>query len=109
MTAMISQPMNKISEDEIVRVKSKAITTLESMGYSVINTYWKDDYYGMEEGILKKNEVKNVPLYFVARALNAMSRCDAIYFCQGWETARGCKVEHQAAIEYGLKCIYEED
>lgn len=107
MTAMISQPMNGVSESKIVDTKSKAITVLESMGYSVINTYWKDDYYEMEEGILKKDEVKNIPLYFVARALNAMSRCDAIYFCKGWESARGCKVEHRAAIEYGLKCIYE--
>ena len=37
-----------------------------------------------------------------------MSRCNAVYFCKGWENARGCKIEHDAAVAYGLKIIYEE-
>jgi hypothetical protein len=36
-----------------------------------------------------------------------MSKCDAVYFCNGWENARGCKIEHDIAIAYGLLTIYE--
>ena len=27
---------------------------------------------------------------------------------KGWENARGCKIEHDAAVAYGLDIIYEE-
>lgn len=33
----------------------------------------------------------------------------ATYFCKGWESARGCKLEHAVAEAYGVKIIYEED
>lgn len=32
----------------------------------------------------------------------------AAYFCRGWEQARGCRIEHEAAKSYGLEIIYEE-
>jgi len=38
-----------------------------------------------------------------------MSKCHAAYFCRGWEQARGCQIEHAAAVAYGLEIIYEED
>ena len=30
------------------------------------------------------------------------------FFCKGWESARGCKIEHEAAVAYGLDIIEEE-
>jgi len=38
-----------------------------------------------------------------------MSLCHKVYFAKGWEQARGCKIEHDAAIRYGLEVIYEEN
>ncbi len=38
-----------------------------------------------------------------------MSLCHAAYFCKGWESARGCRIEHATAQAYGLDIIYEED
>ena len=38
-----------------------------------------------------------------------MSKCDAVLFCQGWENARGCCIEHEAAKKYGVLILYEED
>ena len=32
-----------------------------------------------------------------------MSECDTVYFCKGWENARGCKIEHEVAKSYGYK------
>ena len=37
-----------------------------------------------------------------------MTKKQTAYFCKGWENARGCKIEHEAAKAYGLEIIYEE-
>lgn len=34
--------------------------------------------------------------------------CNAAYFCKGWENARGCRIEHDAAVAYGLEVLYED-
>ncbi|WP_419040028.1 Lar family restriction alleviation protein [Parolsenella catena] len=31
---------------------------------------------------------------------------DAAYFAKGWENARGCRIEHDAAVAYGLEVLY---
>ena len=32
---------------------------------------------------------------------------DVIYFADGWEDARGCVIEHECAIRYGLNIIHD--
>ena len=46
---------------------------------------------------------------FLAKSLENMSLCHAVYFCEGWQTARGCKIEHEVAEKYGMEIIYEEN
>lgn len=41
----------------------------------------------------------------LAESLKKMKKCHAAYFCKGWEKARGCMLEHAAAVDYGLKII----
>ena len=105
--AMISQPMGGKTEDEIVATREKAISALEENGYEVVNTLFTDEWYSHEEkkepGIVKRS------LFFLAKSLEKMSLCDAVYFCKGWEQARGCRIEHEAAKAYGLDIIYEEE
>lgn len=40
-------------------------------------------------------------------SIENMSLCHAAYFCKGWESARGCRIEHEVAKAYGLKILYE--
>lgn len=40
LRAMISQPMAGKSKEEILSTRSKAVATLEAMGYDVVNTYF---------------------------------------------------------------------
>jgi len=103
---MISQPMAGLSEDEIVRTRDKAIKALEKMGYEVVNTLFTDEWYSKEQ--MKERGVVQIPLCFLAKSLENMSLCHAAYFCKGWERARGCRIEHEAAKAYGLVIIYEE-
>lgn len=103
--AMISQPMKGKTEEEIIRQKNKAVDFLESQGYSVVNTYFTDEWTNTDN-LLKKG-ITNIPLFFLAKSLEKMAECDVIYFCDGWQDTRGCKLEHAAAVAYGLKVIYE--
>ena len=52
--------------------------------------------------------VVQIPVRFLAKSLEKMSLCDAVYFCKGWEQARGCRIEHEVAVAYGLNVICEE-
>ena len=56
---------------------------------------------------LKKEGVNSLGLFYLARSLEEMAYCDIAYFCKGWEKARGCRIEHEAAVAYGLEIIYE--
>lgn len=59
--------------------------------------------------MLENNGIVNKPLWYLSKALTKMSKCDTVYFCNGWGNTRGCIIEHNAAFAYGLKMIYEEE
>ena len=106
MKVMISQPMNGKTDEEIVATRERAVKELEAAGYEVVNTLFTDEWYSSEN--MKNRGVENIPLCFLAKSLENMSLCNAAYFCKGWDKARGCKIEHDAAVAYGLDIIYEE-
>ena len=106
MKAMLSQPMNGKTEQEIVETRNKAIKALEAAGYEIVNTLFTDEWYSKEK--MEERGVVQIPLCFLAKSLENMSLCHAAYFCKGWENASGCKIEHDAAVAYGLKILYEE-
>lgn len=104
--AMLSQPMAGKTEKEIIETREKAIAALKSRGYEIVNTLFTDEWYSKES--MTSRGVVQIPLCFLAKSLENMSLCHAAYFCKGWENARGCRIEHQAAKDYGLEIIYEE-
>ena len=106
MKAMISQPMAGKTDEEIEATRGKAITALKEKGYDAENTLFTGEWYS--DDIMKERGIVQIPLYFLGNSLTSMSRCHAVYFCKGWENARGCKIEHDAAVAYGLDIIYEE-
>ena len=104
--AMLSQPMADKTHEEIVETRERAIHALQELGYEIVNTLFTDEWYGKEA--MEARGVVQIPLCFLAKSLENMSLCHAAYFCNGWEQARGCRIEHEAAKAYGLKIIYEE-
>lgn len=106
MKAMLSQPMAGKTNEEIVATREKAIHALEALGYEIVNTLFTDEWYSKEA--MEARGVVQIPLCFLAKSLENMSLCHAAYFCKGWENARGCRIEHEAAKAYGLTIIYEE-
>lgn len=91
--AMISQPMGKVPEEEILAVRKEAERVMKAKGFTVLNTYF---------------DITANPIGMLAKSIEEMSKCNAVYFCKGWETARGCVIEHEIAQKYGLELYYAE-
>ena len=104
--AMLSQPMNGKTDEEIIATRERAISALQEKGYEIVNTLFTDEWYSKDK--MEERGVVQIPLCFLAKSLENMSLYHAAYFCKGWEDARGCRIEHDAAVAYGLEIIYEK-
>ena len=93
------------TDEEIIETRERAMKALKEKGFEVVNTLFTDEWYSHEN--MKKRGVVYIPLCFLAKSLENMSLCHTAYFCKGWENARGCRIEHDAAVAYGLEIIYE--
>jgi hypothetical protein len=98
--------MNGKTEEEIVATRNRAISFLQGKGYEIVNTLFTDEWYSNES--MRNRGVVQIPLCFLAKSLENMSLCHVVFFCKGWEDARGCRIEHEAAKAYGLEIIYEQ-
>lgn len=45
------------------------------------------------------------PLYLLGQSIQLLAAADAAIFAPGWEEARGCRIEHECAVQYGIRII----
>ena len=45
------------------------------------------------------------PLAYLGRSLEVLASADVEVFAPGWEDARGCRIEHDAAVAYGVPVV----
>ena len=94
----ISQPMNGKTTEEIENERNYIIERLrENESVEIIDSFFKDKPYEAS------------PLWYLGESVKLMSEADVVFFCNGWQTARGCQIEHDCALEYGIDTMYEED
>ena len=92
----ISQPMNGKTDEEILRERNEAINIAKDIvgeEIEVLETFFDD----------LGPDIK--PLHYLAKSLEYLAEADIAYFVSGWENARGCKIEHRCAVEYGIDRI----
>ncbi|MDU4326015.1 MAG: DUF4406 domain-containing protein [Clostridium celatum] len=95
----ISQPMRGLTEQEILKVREKIRVRAEKIigeAIEVIDSFIKD-YPG------EKN--KSIPVWYLGKSIQLLSQADIVYFGGEWRNARGCKIEHEIAKEYGINII----
>lgn len=102
--AMISQPMNGLTDEQIKATKADAVAFLEASGYEVVNTYLED----FEEEKMRKRGV-NMPLVYIALSIANLTEVDALCCVKGWHEEQCCKFEHDIAIAYGIEVITDAD
>lgn len=95
----ISQPMNDKTDEEILEVRQKAIESAErNLGERV----------EVIDSFFQSAPADASPLWFLGKSIELLSTADVAYFANGWENARGCKIENTCAIEYGIDTIIED-
>lgn len=92
----ISQPMKGKSDDEILREREKAIHKAKEVCGEEVEVI--DSFFQAAPADAK-------PLWFLGKSLELLSTADIAYFAAGWHEARGCKIEHECAVEYGIDTI----
>ena len=104
----ISQPMNGKTAEEILSAREKAIASAkhfveETMAdaFEDVEVEILDSYFGDDEDIL------NHPLHCLGKSICLMSKADLVYFTADYETARGCRIEYECAVEYGLNIVVD--
>nr|DAE21866.1 MAG TPA: N-deoxyribosyltransferase [Podoviridae sp. ctxkP1] len=97
----ISQPMRGLTSEQITAAREKAVKYLTEHGYEVLETYFADEF--------EKSNAPNKPLLYLGESIKYLAKASIAYFCNGWEDARGCRVEWKAAQEYGVEVVYEKD
>ena len=44
-------------------------------------------------------------MYYLGLSISKMAAADIVVFAEGWDKARGCKLEYNVARAYGKTCI----
>ena len=101
MQIFISQSRRNKTDAEIKAERAKAID--ECQAYAACT--------GEKAYIIDSitEEDSESPLWYLGESLRILSGADAAYFVSGWENRwdenRGCRIEHMACVEYGIKII----
>lgn len=96
---MVSIPMQSIPAEEINDRFKELHYKVLNKGYELVNSFITEDL---------SLTILNPSVWYLSKSIEIMSTVDAVYFCKGWENARGCKIEHEIAKNYGLEIIYED-
>ena len=104
----ISQPMTGKSEEEILATRQKEIKKIhqEIREVNIIDSYIDD---------ATRNEFQecmggaiNWDIYWLSHSLRKLAMADMIWLCDGWEHSKGCNVELECAMQYGISIVYPE-
>ena len=96
MRIMISQPMKGKTNEQIRQERAELVKELEEQGHEVIDTVFENAPDG-----------EDIAIYMLSQSIRYIGKVDALYFMKGWEKARGCKIEHEVAVQYGKKVYYD--
>ena len=96
MKLFISQPMNGLTDAEILDERDKATRVAQ---------YACDETVEVIDSFFQEAPHDAKPLWYLGKSLELLSEADAVYFAPGWKEARGCRIEHAAAVAYGLNIV----
>ena len=97
MKVMISQPMNGVPDSEVRKTQNDLKERFAKYNIEVIDSFMTG---------VPDTEIKNPRLFYLGRTIqNFLSDVDAVYFCTGWERAKGCRIERCICEEYGIPIL----
>ena len=97
MNVFISMPMNGKSDEEILIERADAYALIKRAlpDAKLIDTFINERFVEKHGG-----------LKCLAKSIEMLDEADAVWMLEGWEKARGCKIEHDCAKAYGIPVYY---
>lgn len=92
----ISQPMKGKTNVEIKKEREEAIRCAKEM---------MSDEVEVIDSFFENAPAETKPLWYLGESLKLLSTADVAFFATGWKNARGCKIEHTCAQQYGINTI----
>ena len=89
----ISQPMRGKTNEEIVKERKVLIADVYMKTHenlAVIDSFFEN---------------APTPLWYLGESLKLLGTADFVVFAPGWQDYRGCRIEHDAAVTYGIPIV----
>ncbi|WP_288887028.1 DUF4406 domain-containing protein [uncultured Eubacterium sp.] len=100
MKVMISQPMSGIPDEEVKRIQNDLKEKFAKYHIEVMDSFLTEE---------ADTNLRNPGVFYLGRTLQKfLSNADAVYFVNGWEKARGCRIERAICEEYGIMILDEK-
>lgn len=97
MKVMISQPMNGIPDSEVRRIQNELKERFAKYHIEVVDSFLTEE---------ADTNLRNQGVFYLGRTIQKfLSDADAVYFVNGWEKARGCRIERAICEEYGIMIL----
>ena len=112
INVFISQPMTGKSEEEILATRQEAIDKIHQLvskdgeQVNIIDSYIDDATRNDFQG--RMGDAINWDIYWLSQSLQKLALADTIWLCDGWGHSKGCKIELECAIKYGLDIVSSE-
>ena len=101
MKVFISQAMRGLTDEEILKTREEAIkfakTTIDLASGDTVEII---------DSFFQSAPTEAKPLWFLGKSLELLSTADVCLFVGDWENARGCRIEHECCVQYGISRIY---
>lgn len=96
MKVFISQTMNNKTPEEIKQNTERIADIIHARfpDAEIIDSYITD---------FESLEINNKSVYCLGKSIILLAEANIAVFEAGWHKARGCRIEHAVAKEYGIK------
>lgn len=101
---VISQPMRGMSPEQVEAARKEAEKDVISMGFKPYENVYDESF--SEQAV--PESCKHPGILAMAGALERLSQADALYLAPGWSSARGCRIEYEVALSFGMAIIQAE-
>lgn len=101
MKVFISLPMRGYTEEEIIaarkRIEDDVRARFKGEEITIIDSHFRDFNVTITDS--------NINVYFLSRSIRKLAEADLVVFGEGWDKARGCRIEHDIAQAYDIDIL----
>ena len=93
-----------MSPEQVAEARKEAEKDVISMGFKPYENVYDESF---SEQAVPEN-CKHPGILAMAGAMERLSQADALYLAPGWSSARGCRIEYEVALSFGMAIIQAE-